>query len=93
MSLNERQPADYVALVEAVQKLHTPVSVDVAAPACANEDCDHEDADECLAACSQMLTCDHCNEIRGDAAHWAEWVEILPWPCPTAALWMGGDDA
>lgn len=73
-----------------VKRLHSPIQVEVVGWACANEDCDHDDVDECLAAGGLATTCRHCHELREEANQWDEGLAILPWPCPTAALWFDG---
>lgn len=85
MSLEPEQVADYVALQEAVAKLHHPIEVKVMAVACHQEDCEHEDSDECEAACVPTMCCAHCTTLREETAMYEEAdYAVQPWPCPTA---------
>lgn len=90
------QHAEYVALQEAVAKLHHAIKIRTLSYACANEDCDHGDHDECEAAGQDIAVCAHCNEIRETVAFNEDAsYAIEPWPCPTAraARIDGGEGA
>lgn len=77
--------AEYVALRDAVAKLHHPVEMKVLATACWQEDCDHDDSDGCEAACVPTMCCAHCTSLREETAfHEEADYAVQPWPCPTA---------
>ncbi len=65
------------------EPLHHPSKVLIGGP-CASGDCDHETADECLAA-SGLTVCAHCLHIVEQAVD-TDHIKLEPlrWPCPTA---------
>lgn len=83
-ALTAAAPFIQAAALAPILALHKPVEIQVITGDCAEEECDHEDIEDCptvpyevCRACVEVAETANMYALEGGAFHYA-------WPCPTA---------